>query len=154
MHAFAPCACTAVPACGAAQRLQCWHARDVYNKTRLTYRHHACARAGHGATIHACTVEDGSLVGMGAVLLDGVTVRHFYNACWSVVLPYFVTSRTAWPTLLTSTASDAAPGNEALGLSHSAAQVQKGALVAGGAVVTPGKTVRHPSPYQGPRFPV
>ena len=31
--------------------------------------------AGHGATIHAATVKDGSLVGMGAILLDGVTVR-------------------------------------------------------------------------------
>ncbi len=30
--------------------------------------------AGHGATIHACTVEDGSLVGMGATVLDGATV--------------------------------------------------------------------------------
>ncbi len=32
-------------------------------------------RAGHGATIHAATVKYNSLVGMGAILLDGVTVR-------------------------------------------------------------------------------
>lgn len=30
---------------------------------------------GHSATVHACTIEDGSLVGMGATLLDGVTVK-------------------------------------------------------------------------------
>lgn len=30
---------------------------------------------GHSSTIHACTVEDDSLVGMKATLLDGVTVR-------------------------------------------------------------------------------
>ena len=26
---------------------------------------------GHGAILHSCTVEDGCLIGMGAVLLDG-----------------------------------------------------------------------------------
>ena len=30
--------------------------------------------AGHSSTIHACTVEDNSLVGMKSTLLDGVTV--------------------------------------------------------------------------------
>lgn len=30
---------------------------------------------GHGAVIHACTVEDGAFVGMGATLLDGVVVE-------------------------------------------------------------------------------
>lgn len=30
--------------------------------------------AGHGAIIHAATVEDNVLVGMGATILDGVTV--------------------------------------------------------------------------------
>lgn len=29
---------------------------------------------GHGAILHSCTVGEGSLVGMGAVLLDGVVV--------------------------------------------------------------------------------
>lgn len=31
--------------------------------------------AGHSAVIHACTVEDGAFVGMGATLLDGVVVE-------------------------------------------------------------------------------
>jgi len=30
---------------------------------------------GHGAVIHACTLEDGCFIGMGAVLLDGVVVE-------------------------------------------------------------------------------
>ena len=30
--------------------------------------------AGHGATVHAATIEDGSLVGMGATVLDGSKV--------------------------------------------------------------------------------
>ena len=30
---------------------------------------------GHGAILHACTLEDGCFVGMGAVLLDGVVVE-------------------------------------------------------------------------------
>lgn len=29
---------------------------------------------GHGAIVHACTVGDGSLVGMGAIVLDGAVV--------------------------------------------------------------------------------
>jgi gamma-carbonic anhydrase len=29
---------------------------------------------GHGATVHACTVEDGSLIGMGATILDGAVI--------------------------------------------------------------------------------
>jgi carbonic anhydrase/acetyltransferase-like protein (isoleucine patch superfamily) len=29
---------------------------------------------GHGAIVHGCTIEDRCLVGMGAILLDGVTV--------------------------------------------------------------------------------
>jgi carbonic anhydrase/acetyltransferase-like protein (isoleucine patch superfamily) len=29
---------------------------------------------GHGAIVHACTVRDGSLVGMGATILDGAEV--------------------------------------------------------------------------------
>ncbi|MDR1728459.1 MAG: gamma carbonic anhydrase family protein [Acidobacteriota bacterium] len=35
---------------------------------------------GHGAILHACSVQDHVLVGMGAVLLDGCTVEP-----WSVV---------------------------------------------------------------------
>lgn len=30
---------------------------------------------GHNATIHACTLEDGSFVGMGATVMDGVVVE-------------------------------------------------------------------------------
>jgi carbonic anhydrase/acetyltransferase-like protein (isoleucine patch superfamily) len=30
---------------------------------------------GHNATIHACTLEDGCFIGMGAVILDGVVVE-------------------------------------------------------------------------------
>lgn len=30
---------------------------------------------GHNAVLHACTVEDGSFVGMGATLLDGAVVE-------------------------------------------------------------------------------
>lgn len=30
---------------------------------------------GHGAIIHACTIEDCVLIGMGATILDGATVR-------------------------------------------------------------------------------
>ena len=33
-----------------------------------------CMSAGHGAIIHAATVEDSTLVGMGATILDGATV--------------------------------------------------------------------------------
>jgi len=29
---------------------------------------------GHGAIVHSCTVEDGSLIGMGAVILDGARI--------------------------------------------------------------------------------
>jgi gamma-carbonic anhydrase len=29
---------------------------------------------GHGAIIHACTIEDGCLIGMGAIILDGARV--------------------------------------------------------------------------------
>jgi len=35
---------------------------------------------GHGAVLHACTVEDSALIGMGAVLLDDCVVEP-----WSVV---------------------------------------------------------------------
>ncbi|HEX5959733.1 MAG TPA: gamma carbonic anhydrase family protein [Rhodanobacteraceae bacterium] len=31
---------------------------------------------GHGAVIHACTIEDGCLVGMHATVLDGAVVKH------------------------------------------------------------------------------
>lgn len=30
---------------------------------------------GHGAIIHACTIEDGCLIGMGAIVLDGAVIK-------------------------------------------------------------------------------
>jgi gamma-carbonic anhydrase len=30
---------------------------------------------GHNAVLHACTVEDGSLIGMGAIVMDGAHIR-------------------------------------------------------------------------------
>jgi carbonic anhydrase/acetyltransferase-like protein (isoleucine patch superfamily) len=30
---------------------------------------------GHGATLHACTLQDESFVGMGATIMDGAVVR-------------------------------------------------------------------------------
>src|SRR5688572_33478504 len=30
---------------------------------------------GHGAIVHGCTIEDRCLIGMGAILLNGVTLR-------------------------------------------------------------------------------
>ena len=30
---------------------------------------------GHGAIIHACTIEDNCLIGMGAIILDGAIIR-------------------------------------------------------------------------------
>src|SRR5690606_18849065 len=32
---------------------------------------------GHGTIIHACTIEDLCLIGMGACILDGATVRKY-----------------------------------------------------------------------------
>ena len=29
---------------------------------------------GHGAIVHGCTVQDGSLIGMGAIILDGASI--------------------------------------------------------------------------------
>eukprot|EP00891_Asterochloris_glomerata_P006933 jgi/Astpho2/6933/Aster-01799 len=66
---------------------------------------------GHGATIHACTVEDGSLVGMGATVLDGATA-------------YKTTAVAA--------------GRH---ISCTALQVQKCSIVAAGSLVSPGTTV-------------
>ena len=45
-----------------------------------------CLSAGHGAIIHAATVEDSALVGMGATILDGATV------CTYHVLPDIATN--------------------------------------------------------------
>ncbi len=43
---------------------------------------------GHGVTLHACEVEDETLIGIGSVLLDNVTVRsHSIVGAGSVVTP-------------------------------------------------------------------
>ncbi|MEY4631142.1 MAG: hypothetical protein RIQ81_1262 [Pseudomonadota bacterium] len=43
---------------------------------------------GHSAIIHACTVEDNCLIGMGAVILDGARIRkNSLVAAGSVVTP-------------------------------------------------------------------
>ena len=43
---------------------------------------------GHKAIIHACTIEDAVLIGMGAIVLDGVVVRtHGFVGAGAVVAP-------------------------------------------------------------------
>ena len=43
---------------------------------------------GHGAVIHACTLEDACLIGMKAVVLDGALVkRHGFVGAGAVVAP-------------------------------------------------------------------
>ncbi|HEX2858938.1 MAG TPA: gamma carbonic anhydrase family protein [Alphaproteobacteria bacterium] len=43
---------------------------------------------GHGAIIHACTIGDYALVGMGAIVLDGAVVEpHAFVAAGAVVTP-------------------------------------------------------------------
>ncbi len=43
---------------------------------------------GHNATVHGCTIHDESLIGMGAVVLDGAVVeKHVLVAAGSVVPP-------------------------------------------------------------------
>ncbi|MCA9266154.1 MAG: gamma carbonic anhydrase family protein [Planctomycetales bacterium] len=41
----------------------------------LTIAH--CVTIGHGAVVHACTVKDHVLIGMGAVLLDGCVIEPY-----------------------------------------------------------------------------
>ncbi|HRQ66758.1 MAG TPA: gamma carbonic anhydrase family protein [Xanthomonadaceae bacterium] len=43
---------------------------------------------GHGAVIHACTLEDACLIGMKAVVLDGAVVRrHGFVGAGAVIAP-------------------------------------------------------------------
>ncbi len=43
---------------------------------------------GHKAIIHACTIEDAALIGMGAIVLDGATVKkHGFVGAGAVVPP-------------------------------------------------------------------
>ena len=53
---------------------------------------------GHGATIHAATIQDRSVVGMGAVVMDGAVVeKEAIVAAGSLVVPgTVVTSRQVW----------------------------------------------------------
>ena len=45
-------------------------------------------RTGHGAILHACTVEDEAVIGMGAVIMDGAVVeKGAYVAPGAVVAP-------------------------------------------------------------------
>ena len=49
----------------------CVHLADDYGCHLGDY-----VTVGHSVTLHACTVEDKCLIGMGATLLDGVVVGH------------------------------------------------------------------------------
>jgi carbonic anhydrase/acetyltransferase-like protein (isoleucine patch superfamily) len=43
---------------------------------------------GHNAVIHACTIENNCLIGMGSTILDGAIIRsHCFVAAGSVVTP-------------------------------------------------------------------
>lgn len=43
---------------------------------------------GHGAIVHACTIEDAVLIGMGATVLDGALVKkHGFVGAGAVVAP-------------------------------------------------------------------
>jgi carbonic anhydrase/acetyltransferase-like protein (isoleucine patch superfamily) len=43
---------------------------------------------GHKAIIHACTIEDAALIGMGAIVLDGATVRkHGFVGAGALIPP-------------------------------------------------------------------
>lgn len=46
---------------------------------------------GHGAILHACTIEDGTLIGMGAIVLNGAHIgKNSMVAAGSLVPPNFV----------------------------------------------------------------
>lgn len=42
---------------------------------------------GHNVTLHACTIEDHSLIGMGAVILDGAHISHHSVVAGGAVVP-------------------------------------------------------------------
>lgn len=42
---------------------------------------------GHGAVIHGCTIQDRCLIGMGAILLNGVTIGHDSIVAAGTLLP-------------------------------------------------------------------
>ncbi|NLA69076.1 MAG: gamma carbonic anhydrase family protein [Gammaproteobacteria bacterium] len=53
---------------------------------------------GHGAIVHACTIGNGALIGMGATVMDGVVVEdHGYVGAGALVPPgKVVRSRELW----------------------------------------------------------
>lgn len=42
---------------------------------------------GHGAIIHACTIEDGALIGMGSIVLDGAVVERNAMVAAGALIP-------------------------------------------------------------------
>ncbi len=59
-----------------------------YNKAGHPTLIGADVTIGHGAIIHACTIEDACLIGMGATVLDGATVkRHGFVGAGAVLSP-------------------------------------------------------------------
>ena len=59
-----------------------------YNKAGYPTLIGADVTIGHGAILHACTIEDACLIGMGATVLDGATVkRHGFIGAGAVVSP-------------------------------------------------------------------
>lgn len=42
---------------------------------------------GHGAIVHACTVEDCTLIGMGAIILDGAIIGHHCLIAAGSIIP-------------------------------------------------------------------
>lgn len=46
---------------------------------------------GHGAILHSCSIGDGTLIGMGAIILDGVQIgKNSIVAAGSIIPPYSV----------------------------------------------------------------
>lgn len=61
---------------------------SLYNKGGFPTLIGADVTVGHGAIIHACTIEDACLIGMGACVLDGAVVRrHALVGAGAVVGP-------------------------------------------------------------------
>lgn len=42
---------------------------------------------GHGAIVHACTIEDNTLIGMGVIILDGATIGHHCLIAAGSIIP-------------------------------------------------------------------
>ena len=118
-------------------------AEQLYGDINLHFRHHLTERpakplkqpcklrAGHSALLHACTVEDGSLIGMGATLCDGSKVSD--GTCRLLVC-----------SLCLNVFDDCCRGamqQQPKAIGASCTQVEAGAIVAAGALVTPGTVV-------------